>query len=51
MKYSSYFCLGPVSEAYGNVDVHTRYRLRAWLRRNRMSGLMSGVWNKVRRSK
>ena len=31
--WSNYFCLGPVSAAYGNVDVHTRYRLRTWLRR------------------
>ena len=31
--WSNYFCLGPVSAAYGNVDVHTRCRLRTWLRR------------------
>ncbi len=31
--WSNYFCLGPVSAAYGTVDVHTRYRLRTWLRR------------------
>ncbi len=30
--WSNYFCLGPVSAAYGTVDVHTRYRLRTWLR-------------------
>ena len=31
--WSNYFCLGPVSKAYGNVDLHVRYRLRTWLRR------------------
>ena len=31
--WSNYFCLGPVSQAYGNVDLHVRYRLRTWLRR------------------
>ena len=31
--WSNYFCLGPVSRAYGNVDLHVRYRLRTWLRR------------------
>jgi hypothetical protein len=30
--WSNYYCLGPVSRAYGNVDFHVRYRLRAWLR-------------------
>ncbi len=30
--WSNYFSLGPVSAAYGTVDVHTRYRLRTWLR-------------------
>ena len=30
--WSNYYCLGPVSRAYGNVDLHARYRLRAWLR-------------------
>ena len=29
--WSNYFCLGPVSKAYGAVDSHTRYRLRQWL--------------------
>ncbi|MCP5058873.1 MAG: hypothetical protein GY937_19400 [bacterium] len=29
--WSNYFYLGPVSAAYGIVDVHTRYRLRTWL--------------------
>jgi RNA-directed DNA polymerase len=30
--WSNYFCLGPVSQAYANVDLHVRYRLRTWLR-------------------
>ncbi len=31
--WSNYFCLGPVSNAYGAVDPHTANRLRQWLRR------------------
>lgn len=31
--WGNYFCLGPVSRAYRNVDLHARYRLRQWLRR------------------
>jgi len=31
--WANYFCLGPVSKAYRAVDVHTRKRLRQWLRR------------------
>jgi hypothetical protein len=30
--WANYFCLGPVSKAYHNVDAHARYRLREWLR-------------------
>jgi group II intron reverse transcriptase/maturase len=30
--WSNYFCLGPVSKAYRNVDRHVRHRLRRWLR-------------------
>ncbi|TVS08937.1 MAG: hypothetical protein EA417_21875 [Gammaproteobacteria bacterium] len=30
-KAYRYFCLGPVSKAYGVVDAHTRHRLRQWL--------------------
>ena len=29
--WSNYFCLGPVSKAYGMVDFHARTRLRRWL--------------------
>ena len=29
--WSNYFCLGPVSKAYGMVDLHARTRLRRWL--------------------
>ncbi len=29
--WGNYFCLGPVSKAYGAVDAHTRHRLRQWL--------------------
>lgn len=29
--WANYFCLGPVSKAYRNVDAHVRYRLRQWL--------------------
>ena len=32
LGWSNYFCLGPVSAAYGIVDAHTCYRLRTWLR-------------------
>ena len=32
LGWSNYFCLGPVSKAYGSVDRHTRRRLRQWLR-------------------
>jgi len=31
MGWGNYFCLGPVSKAYGAVDAHTRHRLRQWL--------------------
>ena len=31
MGWSNYFCLGPVSKAYGAVDYHTVRRLRQWL--------------------
>jgi group II intron reverse transcriptase/maturase len=30
--WANYFCRGPVSRAYQNVDRHTRHRLRQWLR-------------------
>jgi RNA-directed DNA polymerase len=30
--WANYFCLGPVSKAYGLVDQYTRHRLRQWLR-------------------
>ena len=37
--WSNYFCLGPVSAAYGNVDYHTQQRLRAWLcRKHKVQG-------------
>ena len=29
--WANYFCLGPVSKAYGAVEEHTRRRLRQWL--------------------
>jgi RNA-directed DNA polymerase len=29
--WANYFCLGPVSKAYGAVDLHARRRLRRWL--------------------
>ncbi len=29
--WSNYFCLGPVSKAYGSVDYHAVRRLRQWL--------------------
>jgi RNA-directed DNA polymerase len=29
--WANYFCLGPVSKAYGAVDKHARTRLRRWL--------------------
>ena len=29
--WGGYFCLGPVSKAYGAVDAHARARLRRWL--------------------
>jgi hypothetical protein len=29
--WSTYFCLGPVSNAYRAVDRHVRHRLRQWL--------------------
>ncbi len=31
--WANYFCLGPVSRAYGAVDRHAQHRLRQWLRR------------------
>lgn len=31
--WANYFCRGPVSRAYQNVDRHSRHRLRQWLRR------------------
>ncbi len=31
--WANYFCLGPVSRAYGAVDQHAQNRLRQWLRR------------------
>ena len=31
--WANYFCLGPVSKAYRNVDHHAAGRLRQWLRR------------------
>jgi group II intron reverse transcriptase/maturase len=30
--WANYFCRGPVSHAYQNVDRHARHRLRQWLR-------------------
>jgi group II intron reverse transcriptase/maturase len=37
--WSNYFCRGPVSGAYGNVDYHTETRLRAWLcRKHKVQG-------------
>jgi group II intron reverse transcriptase/maturase len=30
--WGNYFCLGPVSRAYGKVDDHARHRLRQWLK-------------------
>jgi group II intron reverse transcriptase/maturase len=30
--WANYFCLGPVSQAYGAIDQHVRRRLRRWLR-------------------
>jgi RNA-directed DNA polymerase len=30
--WSNYFCLGPVTDAYRNVEDHARKRLRQWLR-------------------
>ena len=37
--WSNYFCRGPVSAAYGNVDFHTQNRLRAWLcRKHKVQG-------------
>ena len=32
LGWGNYFSLGPVSKAYRSVDLHTRYRLRGWLR-------------------
>jgi len=29
--WANYFCRGPVSTAYRNVDLHVRHRLRQWL--------------------
>lgn len=29
--WSNYFCLGPVSKAYGAVDYHVVRRVRQWL--------------------
>jgi group II intron reverse transcriptase/maturase len=29
--WANYFCLGPVSTAYRNIDLHVRHRLRQWL--------------------
>ncbi len=37
--WSNYFCLGPVSKDYRNVDAHTRHRLRQWLcRKHKING-------------
>lgn len=37
--WANYFCLGPVSPAYGAVDHHVRYRLRQWLcRKHKVRG-------------
>ena len=37
--WGNYFCLGPVSKAYRNVDSHTRQRLRWWLcNKHRIAG-------------
>lgn len=36
--WGNYFCLGPVSKAYGAVDAHTRHRLRRWLCEKRKVG-------------
>ena len=29
--WANYFCRGPVSEAYRNIDFHVRQRIRQWL--------------------
>jgi hypothetical protein len=29
--WSNYFCLGPVSDAYGAIEKHSQRRLRRWL--------------------
>ena len=29
--WAMYFCRGPVSTAYRNIDLHVRHRLRQWL--------------------
>ncbi len=31
--WSNYFCLGPVTNAYRAVDLHTLRRLRSWFRK------------------
>ena len=37
--WSNYFCLGPVSKAYGAVDYHVVRRLRQWLcRKHKVKG-------------
>ena len=38
--WSNYFCLGPVSSAYGAVDNHVNRRLRRWLcKKHKVQGL------------
>jgi len=42
--WAGYFCLGPVSDAYREINSHTRYRFRKWWRAKHKGVIVSPCW-------